>query len=115
MTIIEETKAFKTKLRVNKKENPQQWKYLMKTANACIKVRNWYVSEALKRMKKDGVTVFTPKEELKKYSPRELRKVLTTLVNTDPEFVYLKGIPSTARTYVFEQIEKTYSGGKGKK
>lgn len=115
MTIVEGTKAFKTKLKVNKKDNPHQWEYLMKTANACIKVRNWYVSEALKRMKEDGVTVFTPKEELKKYSPRELRKVLTTLVNSDPEFVYLKGIPSTARTYVFEQIEKTYSGGKGKK
>lgn len=115
MTIETELRAFKTKLKVNEKDYPKQFNYLMRTARACMFVRNWYVKEALERMKVDGITVFSPAEELKKYSPRELRKVLTKLINTDPNYAWLKGIPSTPRTYVFEQIEKTYSGGKGKK
>lgn len=115
MTIDTELKAFKTKLKVNEKDYPKQFKYLMDTAIACKYVRNWYVREALKRMKDDGITVFSSKKELEKYSPRELRKVLTKLINTDPQYAWLKGIPATPRTYVFEQIEKTYVGGKGKK
>jgi putative transposase len=115
MTIETELRAFKTKLRVNKKDYPKQFSYLMKTAKACIFVRNWYVREALRKMKEDGITVFSSKEELMKYSPRELRKELTTLINTDPSFAWLKGIPSTPRSYVFEQINKTYIGAKGVK
>lgn len=101
-----ELKAFKTKVKINSKE---QFDYLMKTAKACRKVKNWYVDEALKRMKKDGVTIFSPKKELEKYAPRELSKVLTTLINTTEEFAWLKGIPSVPRTQVFEHIKKTYS------
>ena len=115
MNIETKLRAFKTKLRVNEKDYPKQFNYLMKTAKACIFVRNWYVREALRKMKEDGITVFSSKEELKKYSPRALRKELTVLINSDPNFAWLKSIPSTPRTYVLEQIEKTYMGGKGKK
>jgi putative transposase len=115
VTIETELRAFKTKLRVNEKDYPKQFKYLMNTAKACTYVRNWYVREALERMKNDGVTVFSSKEELKRYSPRELRKVLTALINSDSKYAWLKGIPSTPRTYVFEQIQKTYEGSKGVK
>jgi putative transposase len=108
-------KAFKTKLKVTEKDYPKQHAYLMKIAKACVWVRNWYIREALDRMKADGVTIFTPKKELKKYSPRELRKVLTALINSDPDFAWLKGIPSTPRSLKFEDIEKTYTGGKGVK
>ena len=65
-------KAFKTKLKVTEKDYPKQHAYLMKIAKACVWVRNWYIREALDRMKADGVTIFTPKEELKKYSPRTI-------------------------------------------
>jgi transposase len=109
MTIKTELRAFKTKLKVNEKNYPKQFKYLMDTAKACVFVRNWYVREALNRMKNDGITVFSSTEKLMKYSPRELRKELTILINTDPNFAWLKGIPSTPRSYVFEQIQKTYT------
>ena len=115
MTIETELRAFKTKLQVNEKDYPRQFSYLMRVAKACKRVRNWYVETALKKMKEDGITVFSSKEELLKYSPRELRKELTKLINSDPEWAWLKGIPSTPRTYIFEQIEKTFVGGKGKK
>ena len=111
--IREELKAFKTKLRVNEKDYPKQHAYLMKIARACSWVRNWYVREALARMKADRITIFSSKEELKKYAPRELRKVLTALINSDPEYAWLKGVPSTPRCLKFEDIEKTYVGGKG--
>ena len=110
-----ELKAFRTKLRINKENYPKQFDYLMRTAKACVWVRNWYVKETLKRMKENGITIFSPEEELRKYSPREMRKVLTNLINSNEEFAWLKGIPSTPRTYVFEQIEKSFTGGKGKK
>ena len=115
MTVETKLRAFKTKLKVNKKDYPKQFNYLMKTAKACIFVRNWYVREALRKMKEDGITVFSSKEELKKYSPRALRKELTILVNSDPNFAWLKSIPSTPRSYVFEQIQRTYVGAKGVK
>lgn len=41
-----ELKAFRTKIKISSKE---QLTYLMTTAKACRKVKNWYVSEALKR------------------------------------------------------------------
>ena len=115
MAIEEGLKAFKTKLKVDKENYPKQFNYLMKTAKACAWVKNWYVREILDRMKKDGVTVFTEKKELKQYSPRELRKDLTVLINSDPKFAWLKGIPSTPRFMLFEHLIKTYSGGENVK
>lgn len=115
MAIETKLRAFKTKLRVNKKDYPKQFNYLMKTAKACTFVRNWYVKEALEKMKEDGITVFSSKEQLMKYSPRELRKYLTALIRSDSNFAYLKGIPSVPRSNTFEQIQRTYVGAKGVK
>lgn len=115
MTLIEGTKAFKTKLKMNAQYYPTQYNYLTKVMKACCWVKNWYVRTALEKMKQDGITVFSSKKELQKYSPRELRKELTKLINTDPNYAKLKEIPSVPRTLVFEHIEKTFKGGKGVK
>ena len=112
MTIKETTKAFKTKLRIN---NKKQFDYLMKTAKACKWIRNWYVKESLKRMKEDGITVFSSKEDLEKYSPWEMNKVLTKLINTSADFAWLKGVPSYPRSQVLEHLRKTYGGSTGVK
>lgn len=113
MTIEEKLVAFKTKLRVDRKNYSRQFNYLIKTANMCDWVRNWYVRTALDNMKADGITVFSSKEELKKYAPREMRKQLTTLTKNNSEYAKLYEIPSTARSMTFENIQKTYMGGKG--
>lgn len=110
MTIEEKIQGFKTKLKVDEKNYPKQFNYLMKTANACVKINNWYVSTALSKMKADGITVFSSREELKKYSPRELRKEFTKLSKEDETIAQFRGIHSTARSMVFEHIEETYTG-----
>lgn len=109
----EELGAFKTKLKVDKKNYPKQFSYLEKVANACTWVNNWYVRTALDEMKKDGITIFSSKKDLEKYSPRSMRKKLTQLISSSEQYAWLKEIPSVSRCMVFEHIEKTYNGGKG--
>ena len=114
MTIEEKLVAFRTKLRVNKESYPKQFNYLIKVANKCDWLRNWYIRTVLDNMKADGITVFSSEEELKKYAPREIRKQLTVLTKSgNSEYVNLYEIPSIARGQTFENIQKTYVGGKG--
>lgn len=115
MTIEENLVAFKTKLRVDEENYPKQFNYLMKVANKCNWVRNWYVRTALDSMRADGITVFSSEEELKKYAPREMRKKLTVLMKSDYEYAKLYGIPASARSMTFENIQKSYVGGEGVK
>lgn len=113
MTIEETLVAFKTKLRVDRENYPKQFNYLIKVANKCDWIRNWYVRTVLDSMKADGITVFSSEEELKKYAPREMRKKLTVLTKSNYEYAKLYEIPSIARSMTFENIQKSYMGGNG--
>ena len=108
-------KAFKTKLLVDAKHSPTKHERLLEIAKTCDTVRNWYVRTALDMMKRDGITVFSSEEELEKYSPGELSKQLTTLMGTDESYFKFKKIPAYSRIETFQQIHKSYMGGKGKK
>ena len=72
MTIEISTKAFRTKLWVTAESAPEAHKFLLHIAKSCIKVGNMYVETALDMMKKDGITVFSSRKELEKYSPLHL-------------------------------------------